>query len=168
MKINILCQKKDQATGLEHRQIILDLLEKAPQRIRILCLNIDEVNLVDDKELSKILLKALAANVTLSIVIGTKPGNLKQDTINFLKTIKDHGGYIYFNKRVHAKLFFAEDNLSSNALITSANFTKTGLYKNYELGSCYHKLNDGFYNEIKEFTNYILSLDATRPFEYYF
>ena len=168
MEVSILCKRRDdEETGLRHRQVISDLLRNPPSRIRIVCLNVHDVELIAGIGLKEALIRLLAYGVTLSIVVGEKPDEMSDETRNFFREIIDHGGRIYRHRNIHAKVLLCEEDGGANAVITSANFTPTGLHRKYEVGTCLYDLDDELYASLRDFTNFILGLDGTRSVEYY-
>lgn len=160
--VTILCTKAEREIGEEHRQAILELLSGRPLRVRILALSFHDFDVTNDRKFSEVLVRLMASGTTLTIIVGELPQKMEKETKKFLQKITEYGARVYFKRNVHAKLLLAEESQRAHALVTSANFTKTGLRLNYEAGSYYRDMDTDLHMVLLEFTNHVLGLESTR------
>lgn len=170
MDVTVLAPAGDRE---EHRLAIWDLLRTRPRLTRILALNMHDVDLVENVTLREAIRKLLDARLTVTIVIGERLTNSKDEEerkrlekiVEFLKDLSDRGANVYVQRSLHAKLIFTEEAKEADALITSANFTPTALWENYEAGVKLHDLDIPSLRKLRDFTNRIIGLRSTRSIE---
>jgi|GEM_PF-7046690 len=145
----------------------LDIRRRASV-VRIMTMNIGDFYLKSDSDLflTKIY-RLLNAGVVVTILIGGREEKVKsnKELLLLLKELFERGAKIYYNKSTHAKLILVNSNHEKLVLITSANFTKTALYKNYEIGVEYLNMEENIY---KQFEGYIiekLNNISTKPID---
>lgn len=85
---------------------------------------------------------------------------------NLLKDLDKRNIGVYVCPRLHAKLVLAigEKEDDRGALLTSANFTHTGIHISREIGILFNGRGyDDVHTTLREFTNRILKSKATKP-----
>lgn len=132
--------------------------------VRIMTMNLRNVNLKKDSAslLSKI--KELRrAEVVVTILIGGREKRFSDEERRFLKELSERGVNIFYDYRAHAKLILVNSNQEKLALITSANFTHTALYVNWEIGVVYFNIREDIYKMFDEYINE--KLDMATPID---
>ena len=142
--------------NLEIRNAIRNTLDvrRRASDVRIMTMNLGDFYLKSGSDLflTKIY-RLLSAGVVVTILIGGRVEKFDQKTKSLLKDLVERGAKIYYNKNTHAKLILVNSKHEKLVLITSANFTKTALYKNYEIGVEYLNMEENIY---KQFERYII------------
>ena len=167
MEMTILCKRDEQEpNGERHRKTILHLLNKRPKRIRIMSLNFHDTELDGGRTLSQELKEMLVRHAVVTIIVGEDPEEMELKDIEFLQELMDFGANVYHHPRVHAKLFLLQGrNDEVEVVITSANFTPTGLHKNFELGCYFADMTLKHSKIVNNFFEYLLSLPARKSLE---
>jgi phosphatidylserine/phosphatidylglycerophosphate/cardiolipin synthase-like enzyme len=130
----------------------------APIHVRIVSPFIRDVKLSDGEMLSqKInkLIKFKGATVTLII----NPNTLKKkdkNEIGLLEKLEEIGVRIHCKKNLHAKTILLESRTDKGILITSANFTPSGLGSQKEIGVYFLNELDDVYNKIYDYVTNML------------
>lgn len=165
MRLTILWQ------GVHHREAILTLLQGNPQRIRLATLNLHEFDL-DGMNFSERVVRMLNRGVEFTIVTGEDPFNMARraqrepvywEYLESLKRMIEYGANAYYHPRIHAKVLLAETEDSANAIVTSANFTRTGLSANREVGCYLHNLDERSERDLTEATYQMIELARRNP-----
>jgi phosphatidylserine/phosphatidylglycerophosphate/cardiolipin synthase-like enzyme len=155
MRTKVLCG------GNEIRQALasaLNLMRK-PKRVRILCLTIEDVEILNDVRVSEMLLKLLTRDVVVTIIVGEKPGKKKR---RFFRKLYEFGANLHYNEKVHAKVVLMEGKKEKLAVIMSANITTGGLHYKHEVGVLLFNLTEFKYEKLRNYSNSILGADETR------
>ena len=132
--------------------------------VRIMTMNLGDFNLKKDSDpfLRKINL-LVNAGVTVTILIGGREKRFSDEERRFLKELSERGVNIFYDYRAHAKLILVNSNQEKLALITSANFTHTALYVNWEIGVVYFNIREDIYKMFDEYINE--KLDMATPID---
>jgi len=157
--------------GVHHRGAILSLLQGSPQRIRLTTLNLHDFEL-DGTDFSERVVRMLNRGVQVTLVVGENPFQMEKDAQkqpiywNYLKSLKkmiEYGANAYYHPRIHAKVLLAETEDSASAIVTSANFTPTGLSANREVGCYLHNLDKRSERALTEATHHMIELARRHP-----
>jgi phosphatidylserine/phosphatidylglycerophosphate/cardiolipin synthase-like enzyme len=145
----------------EIRRTVYNLLSvgKGFRRVRVLTLNMAEAYLQDGLTLSRMISRLCATNARVVVVLGDRPD--KKD-LPFFKRLSDWGVRIFYSKKLHAKVMISEAReKKTELLITSANFTTTGLHYNYEAGVWLSDVDGPSYQRFNSYVNGIIG--SARP-----
>lgn len=153
--MKILCDGNE----IRHALALLLNLTRNPRRVRILCLNIEDVDILNDLRVSRMLLKLLASDVVVTIIVGEKPGKKKR---RFFRRLYEFGANLHYNKKVHAKMILTEGKKKNLAVIMSANITRGGLHYKHEVGVLLSDLTEFKYEKLRNYSNGILGAEETR------
>ncbi len=165
MRLTILWQ------GVHHRGAILDLLQDSARRIRLVTLNLHDFEL-NGTNFSERVIRMLNRGVEVTIVIGENPFVMAKMAqrepiywgyLHSLKRIADYGANAYYHPRIHAKVLLTETVDSASAIVTSANFTWTGLSRNRELGCYLDDLDEGSEKALTEAIHQMIELARRNP-----
>lgn len=156
--------------GVHHSGGILSLLQGSLQRIRLTTLNLHDFEL-DGADFSERVVRMLNRGVQVTIVMGEKPSDMakkapKEVYWRYLKSLKkmiDYGANAYYHPRIHAKVLLAETEDSTSAIVTSANFTPTGLRTNREVGCYLENLDKRSERALTEATHQMIELARGHP-----
>jgi len=136
--------------------------------VRIMTMNIGDFYLKSGSDLflTKIY-RLLNAGVVVTILIGGREEKFKsnKELLLLLKDLIEWGAKVYYNKRAHAKLILVNSKREKLVLITSANFTKTGLYDNYEIGVGYLNMEENIYKQFERYITEKLVNISTKPID---
>ncbi|NVM56456.1 MAG: hypothetical protein HWN66_22350 [Candidatus Helarchaeota archaeon] len=163
--------------GAHHREAILAILRASPQRIRLTTLNLHDFDLDGGIKFSEKIVRMVNRGVKVTIVIGCNPFDMArqarkkpvyQKYLKSLKKIVDTNRVnAYHHTRIHAKVLFAEAEDSASAIVTSANFTPTGLSAglkgNREVGCHLSDLDEKSKSALKEATREMIELARRNP-----
>lgn len=164
----------------EHRAVIERLLQGRPSLVRVCALNIHNVELKTATLKSRLLELLASQDCTVTLVYGSSllkrdrqeaRDEKSRDVLDFLAQMEDHGARVHRVPRLHAKVLYVEERLtererSIRALISSANFTESGIGgRNYEVGIGLNdlELQPALKQRIKYFTDGVLG--RPRPLE---
>ncbi len=157
--------------GVHHRGAILSLLQGSLQRIRLTTLNLHDFEL-DGADFSERVIRMLNRGVQVTIVTGEDPVGMARMASKepiywgYLKSLKkmiDYGANAYYHPRIHAKVLLTETQDSASAIVTSANFTPTGLSANREVGCYLHNLDERSLTALREATCEMIELARRNP-----
>lgn len=98
------------------------------------------------------------AGVTVTILIGGRKKKFSREEKLFLKDLSERGVNIFYHNRAHAKLILVNSNQEKLALITSANFTHTALYVNWEIGVMCFNITEDIYDKFDEYISRMLNI----------
>lgn len=130
------------------------------RRVRISSLWIENVELVGGNKLLDTLLELVKKGIAVTILIGRKPK--VNQWVRFFEKLEQFGIKLYYNRRIHCKMFLLDCFDEKIALISSANYTYGGLHFRYEVGACLKALSITKYNKLGDFYNYVLGSNETR------
>ena len=127
--------------------------------IRIMTMNLGDFNLKKDSDpfLRKINL-LVSTGVTVTILIGGREERFSDRERMFLKELYERGVNIFYDYRAHTKLILVNSNQEKLALITSANFTHTALYVNWEIGVMCFNITEDIYDKFDEYISRRLNI----------
>lgn len=159
--------------GMHHKETILTLFQGSLRRIRLMTLNLHDFEL-DGTNFSQRIIRLLNRGVQVTIVVGEDPFDMAKkaqrvpiywEFLKSLRKITEYRANVYYHPRIHAKVLFAETEHSAHAIVTSANFTRTGLSTNREVGCYLHDLDERSYTALREATHEMIELARRRPLE---
>jgi len=130
------------------------------KRVRITSLYVENVELDNGNKLLDSLVELVKKGIDVTILIGRKPD--VNHWVRFFEKLEDFGVNLYYNWRIHSKMFLLDCFDEKAALITSANYTHGGLHFRHEVGVCLKDLPLGKYNKLGDFFNYVVGSDETR------
>jgi len=128
----------------------------APIRIRIVSPVIHEVQLPDGEKLSEKIKKLITFKKAMVTLIVNPRWMKKEEEIELLQTFEDMGVRIHYKRDLHAKAILLDSRTDKGLLVTSANFTPTGLSKQQEIGLYILNDLDHIYQRIYEYTTKLL------------
>lgn len=163
--------------GAHHRDAILAILQRNPQRIRITTLNLHDFRLDGGIKFSEKIVRMVNRGIQITIVIGEDPFYMakkaKKEPIfrEYLKSLKKivdtNRVNAYYYYRTHAKVLLAESENSASAIVTSANFTRRGLSAgikgNREVGCYLRNLDGRSQSALREATQKMIELARRNP-----
>lgn len=162
--------------AVHHKQTILALLEEDPERIRIATLNLHDFYF-DGVRFSEKIVGMANRGVSVTIVLGENPFEMAKKAVKkpmyreYLKSLKriadSRRVNAYWHPKIHAKLLLTEKGRSASAIVTSANFTPTGLSARIEgtrEAGCYlRNLDERSLRALREATNEMIELARRNP-----
>lgn len=173
MRLTILCK------GVEHRNAIFELLRGSPQRVRLTTRNLHDFDFDGGIKLSDEIVEMVNRGATVTIVVGESPDDMEKKAQEEEKVQKEprYRRYLcslkrivdtnrvnaYYHQRIHAKVLLAETEGSASAIVTSANFTPTGVKKNCEVGCYLRDLEGEPHMALEEATNEMIELARGHP-----
>lgn len=171
MRLTILWEEAD------HRNAIFELLRGSPQRIRLTTLTLHDFDFDGGIRFSDEIVEMANRGTKVTIVVGEDPRDMRKKAqkepvyrkyLKSLKKIVDTNRVnAYYHRRIHAKVLLAETGGSANAIVTSANFTPTGLSTgvkgNREVGCRLRDLDGRSHMALKEATQEMIELARRNP-----
>jgi phosphatidylserine/phosphatidylglycerophosphate/cardiolipin synthase-like enzyme len=131
----------------------------APIHIRIVSPFVHDVELSDGEMLSKKINKLIKfKHATVTLLISLKPLMKKdKNEIELLEKLEEMGVKIHYKKNLHAKTILLESGGDRGVLITSANFTPSGLGLQKEIGVYFLNEPNDVYEKIYDYVTNMLS-----------
>jgi len=171
MRLSILWEK------LHHRRGILAIFQENPERLRLATLNLHDFDLDGGIKFSEKITRMANRGVRVTILLGENPYEMAEksrrrpvygDYLKALKKIVDTPRVnAYWHPRIHAKLLLIEREHFAGAIVTSANFTPTGLSVgiegNREVGCYLSNLDETTHRALREATNQMIELARGNP-----
>jgi phosphatidylserine/phosphatidylglycerophosphate/cardiolipin synthase-like enzyme len=132
-------------------------------------MNIGDFNLMNETDsFIKKIYRLLSAGVNVTILIGGRAEKFDPATISLLKDLFERGAKVYHNKRAHAKLILVKSKSEKLVLITSANFTNSGLHQMLEIGVDGLNIDQDTYDQFEKYIIEKLNLLTTTSIDNFF